>query len=121
MRKTAKYTAGQKLARTLKIKSTLAHEKLYQAIESAGYHWDSDNQVWQEGKAQSTSMFASDDDDTPSGVVRLRVMAHPKEIAQVVALAKKTPGMRCIETSGEYPNRRGIGVRVYLTFVMDGK
>jgi hypothetical protein len=119
MRKTAKYTAAQKLAKTLKIKSTLTHEKMYAALGEAGYHWDSDTQKWEEGKPQSTSMFASDDDDTPSGVIRLRVMAHPKEIAGAVALAKKTPGMRCIETSGEYPNRRGIGVRVYLTFVID--
>jgi hypothetical protein len=119
MRKTAKYTAGLKKAQDLKLKLAMEHDALYKGLQEAGYHWDSDSQKWEEGKPQSTSMFASDDDDTPSGVVRLRVMAHPKEIAQVVTLAKKTPGMRCIDVSGEYPNRRGIGVRVYLTFVMD--
>lgn len=119
MRKTAKYTAALEKAKALKLKLAMEHDALYKGLEAAGYHWDSDAQQWQEGKPQSTSMFASEDDDTPSGVVRFRVMAHPKEIAQAVTLAKRTPGLRCIETSGEYPNRRGVGVRVYLTFVMD--
>ena len=118
MRKTVKYTAGQKLARILKIKSTLAHDKLYEQLQAQNYYWNSQAKVWEQGKPQ-TSMFAADDDETPSGVVRLRVMAHPAEIERAVEAAKSTKGMRCIETSDKYPNRRGIGVRVYLTFVMD--
>lgn len=117
MRKTAKYTAAQKQARLLKIKATLAHEDLYNALVAAGWFWNSKTGQWEQGK-QQTSMFAGDD-DTPSGVIRLRVMAHPQEITEAVRLVKTAPGMRCIETSGEYPNRRGIGVRVYLTFVRD--
>ena len=46
-------------------------------------------------------------------------MAHPDDVENAVKLAKKTPGMRVIDISDPYPNRKGAGVRIYLTAVLD--
>lgn len=120
MRKTAKFVAAVAKAKALNLKLKSEHDAPYKGLEAAGWYWDSDNQAWEEGKPQ-TSMFAGDDEDTPSGVIRLRVMAHPGDIDAAVSGAKTAKGMRCIETSDKYPNRRGVGMRVYLTFVLDSE
>jgi hypothetical protein len=48
-------------------------------------------------------------------------MAHPDEIEDVLEIVQEaldTYGVQVIETSDQYPNRRGPGVRVYVTCMM---
>lgn len=119
MRQTAKLTAAQAKARELKIDALPIWEDLYEKLAAEGYAWDSQRQAWDKtarpidatGRA-SESMFI-DDDNQPSGVYRLRIMGHPEDLERVIrALHDK---LDIIEVSGVYPNRRGGGMRVYLT------
>jgi hypothetical protein len=61
-----------------------------------------------------------DADDQPTGVVRLRVMAHPDDCGKAIALLKKKLGKDAVltEVSDPYENRKGAGVRVYSTLVL---
>lgn len=92
--------------------------ELYEWLESRRWWWGASEGEWQKGNKPSNSIFKTDD-DVASGVIRLRVMAHPDDVENAVKLAKKAPGMRVIEVSKPYPNRKGAGVRVYLTAVLD--
>ncbi len=116
MRRTAKYVGACELALRLKVPIG-EHETLYAALFERGYMW-ADGE-WQELSEESREFRGSLDsifalpDGSPSGVYRLRVMAHPEEIDQIVALLKKR--LNIGEVSDKYPNRKGPGVRVYLT------
>ena len=94
------------------------NDELYAYLERKGFWWNADTGEWCKGNKPSTSIFKTDD-DVASGVIRLRVMAHPDDVENAVKLAKKTPGMRVIDISDPYPNRKGAGVRIYLTAVLD--
>jgi len=96
----------------------IENDKLYEWLEKRHWWWDASEGKWNKGNKPSNSIFKTDD-DVASGVIRLRVMAHPDDVEIAVKQAKKTPGMRVIEVSDPYPNRKGAGVRVYLTAVLD--
>jgi hypothetical protein len=127
MKQTAKYKAALKVAPNVLEPAELGrvrHENapLYDALEKRGWFWSADEGQWSDAK-QSNSMFA-DDAGLPTGVVRLRLMAHPGDMDQVMELVAKgldSQGVTTIETSNVYPNRRGAGLRVYLTCKLPAK
>jgi hypothetical protein len=121
MKQTKKYRAGLKAYKAFKgsrLTRTFENDELYQMLADKGFWWDAANGEWTNRKQPSNSIFKTDD-DVASGVIRLRVMAHPDDVDHTVALVKKTIGMRVIEVSDPYENRKGAGVRVYLTCVLD--
>jgi len=85
---------------------------LYDHLTTLGYWWDSSAGEWKKGKAPSTSIF-KDDDDLPTGIIRLRLMGHPDDMEAGIAAARRAYDVA--EVSGQYPNRKGSGVRVYIT------
>jgi hypothetical protein len=121
MKQTAKYKAALKVAPSVLSPAMVAHCRtenvlIYDALESSGWFWSAKDGEWTQSKI-STSMFADDAGD-PSGVVRLRLMAHPGDMDQfleLIAKALDSQGIATIETSNVYPNRRGAGLRVYLS------
>lgn len=120
MKRTKKYIAGLARLHELNGKSRgrpkrYENEALYQLLESQKQIWDHKQGLWAEG---TKSMFG---DDSPSGVIRLRVMAHPQDVNQAVNTIAQQNNLKIIEQSDLYPNRRGSGVRVYLTCVLGGQ
>lgn len=121
MRQTAKYKAALTLLRSkgVKIAAGASHETVYDTLEAENYWWDAGAQQWSDAPKPSTSMFSDDAAGSiPSGVVNLRVMTHPDESDSVVARLVELledDDFEMISQSGQYENRKGIGVRVYLT------
>lgn len=122
MKRTAKFLAALKVApdvisdAQMSLLARGGNAGLYDALETAGRFWNAESGQWEDFK-RSTSMFA-DDDGLATGQVRLRLMAHPKDIQrlkEVLTEALDTYGVTITDTSNEYPNRRGVGVRVYMT------
>ena len=120
-RKTRKYNAAMATVRSNKI--TLKkrdHESVYEALNSANFFWNAKSGTWEHKKhAPSTSVFRADD-GTPTGIVKIRVMAHPDDVEHAIVRLKNTPGIRIIEISEKaYKNRKGTGVRYYLTAILE--
>jgi hypothetical protein len=118
MRRTKKYTQAVAAARALGVQRAdgLPHEQLYLALAERSYCWD--GATWAPGTPESSSVFKTYDDQ-PSGVVKLRVMAHPDEIEEAVRLLRdRLPGA-IYEVSDPYPNRKGVGVRVYVSLKLE--
>lgn len=124
-RKTWKYQKGQETLKLLGdgskglIKRIPNHDDLYAALEQRGYYWNNHDQQWQQdeharGKGKFSGSMFENADGLPSGYYRLRVMCHPGEVADVCA--EVTKYLHVIEVSERaYKNRRGAGVRVYIT------
>ncbi len=118
MRQTAKYTAGIKYARQFGFTAPagISHQALYDTLEGAGHSWDANAKQWHDVPLQK-SVFGND--DIPSGTIKIRIMAHPDMIEAVTKQAIEylsEADWEVIEKSAPYPNRRGIGIRIYLTF-----
>jgi len=122
MKRTAKFVAALNHARKVlpdsdvMIRSTFDNARLYDELEKAGHFWNAESGQLEDFK-RSTSMFENDD-SLPTGVVRLRLMSHPGDMdrtAEIVREALDTYGLKITEVSNKYPNRRGVGVRVYMT------
>lgn len=119
MRQTAKYTEGCRVARKEEgiVTAGMPHDDLYKVLEAAAWAWSSKNGKWEkQARPVTSSMFG--DDSAGSGVFRARLMAHPKEIDSFVADTVRQfqdLGYAIDEVSGHYPNRRGVGTRVYVT------
>jgi len=125
MRQTAKYkmaVAQLKLLGVIKksteITGATPHEELYSKLEKAGYWWNSKAGQWKQAEENdralgkfSGSIFEYPD-GMPSGVFRLRVMAHPTEIDSVIK--EVCARLNVIEVSKPYDNRKGAGQRVYV-------
>lgn len=121
MKRTKKYEAALTAYRSetrTKLKAEIDNSELYEWLEKRLWWWNASEGKWTKGNKPSNSIFKNDD-DVASGVIRWRVMAHPDDVEKAVKLAKKTPGLRVIDVSEPYPNRKGAGVRVYLTAVLD--
>jgi hypothetical protein len=115
MRRTAKYVAAESTAKLLKLRFT--PRTLYDRLQEAGYIWDNRKGVWERG---STSMF-KDDQGLPTGVIRLRLMAHPEDVDRACELLQvqlSAAGARLFDVSAQYPNRRGAGTRIYATVLL---
>jgi hypothetical protein len=126
MRRTAKYTAALSTVPLLgdgkqskTIMTMLDHDELYATLEKRGYYWDAKDKQWHKGdensraKGQFSGSMFEDPDGLPTGVFRLRIMAHPDELAQVCAEVCRK--LTVIEVSKPYDNRRGAGQRTYIT------
>lgn len=119
-----KMTAKRKAAESTAISNGIKHREflkmtnddLYGFLTDKGHIWNAKAGAWEIG---STSMF-SDSDGDATGVVRLRVMAHPDDVLKAVKLLKQKLGKdaQIVEVSDPYPNRRGTGVRIYSTLVL---
>lgn len=123
MRKTAKLDAAIKMLLELNLykgRSFASADDHYALLAENGYGWDAKAVKWIKSAREidsrgriKLSMF-SDDDGLPSGTYRLRVMAHPDEIEAVIRKLKEV--LIVMEVSEHaYPNRKGQGVRAYLT------
>lgn len=128
MRQTAKYTAGIATARKLGGKvaaGKTTHAALYDSLDAAGYWWDAGAKQWTDAPKPSTSMFSDDAAGSiPSGVVNIRVMTHPDESDRTVDRLLELledDDYEVITRSGKYENRKGVGVRVYLTVKKGGR
>lgn len=123
-KQTRKFVAAVAVAREVlpaseHIDAFLDSALLYGRLESLGWFWDSDVGRWSD-ESRSTSMFESDDGD-PSGVVRLRLMAHPGDMDFMLRLVREgleLHGCKVVEVSEKYRNRRGAGVRIYVSAVL---
>ncbi len=121
MKRTAKYNAALTAASTVLDKAQMRRVRLnnaalYDALEFNGWFWDAEAGQWLNYR-RSTSMFSTDE-GLPTGEFRLRLMAHPGDmprLIEVVTEALDTYGATVTETSNGYPNRRGPGLRVYMT------
>lgn len=128
MRQTAKFKAAHALINQLykgdpkRLRSflTMDHETLYEALhEDMGYMWDNQQGKWYEltdEEREFTGSLASmfvDRDGKPSGIYRLRIMCHPDEANDIIAMLRKK--LTVGEISNPYPNRKGEGVRFYAT------
>ena len=116
-KQTAKYKAAVAQGRIQGLNHTFDDSaKLYDALERAGWFWDSEAGTW--GQYQkSTSMF-QDDEGLSTGVFRLRLMADPGDMDRLLELIQEaldTYAVVTTEVSPLYHNRRGPGVRHYLT------
>jgi len=116
MKRTAKLNAALKQINALNLPTASEQATNYNNLERAGWYWNSKEGIWENLK-RSNSMFKNDDGE-PTGVIRLRLMAHPGDIDQfmeIVSEALDSYGITVVDESNLYPNRRGSGVRVYIT------
>lgn len=121
MRNTRKYRCALDAARALFPgpdfqRITRENDTLYDALEKRGYFWEAESSTWT-NRPKSSSIFTSDD-GLPTGEFRIRVMAHPAELEEVVEAVREglhQRGVRITEVSNIYPNQHGPGVRIYLT------
>lgn len=120
MKRTAKYKAAIRIAATtVFVAQSMTHldnAALYDALEKKGWFWNADAGVWKNIK-RSTSMFESDE-KLPTGIFRLRLMCHPGDLDRCVEILREaldTYGVTIDEISNPYPNRKGPGMRVYLS------
>jgi hypothetical protein len=106
----AEVVAVRELKRNYSDVARMNNESLYSMIQNCGFVWGADSKKWE---IKSTSMFA-DDLGLPSGIIRLRVMAHPDQLESAIH-AIQGSNLKVLEVSEPYHNRKGSGIRVYLT------
>ncbi|MEO1440282.1 MAG: hypothetical protein AAFV33_07745, partial [Chloroflexota bacterium] len=115
-RKTAKLTEAIKLAKSLSL-SAATRDELYDALVSKGYNWDGKSKTWSENNPFLGSAF-EDYTGEATGHIKLRVMTHPDEqhrIITIICRELRRANINIIEVSELYPNRKGVGVRTYIT------
>lgn len=121
-RKTRKYNSAMRTVRSQKIiLAKKDHEAVYEALNNANFFWNATSGEWEHKQhAPSNSVFQADD-GTASGIVKIRIMAHPDDLESAIMALKKCPGIKVIEISEKtYPNRKGTGERIYTTAILDG-
>lgn len=111
MKRTQKYLAGLQVAGQIGLITghNIENAELFSMLELRGWFWVDGE--WT-NKPPQTSMFETGE-GVATGVYRLRIMAHPDEANQIIKLLGRH--LQVIEASDPYPNRKGPGVRVYLT------
>lgn len=116
MKRTKKYLAAEKaLGKHL----TGANEKIYAHMESLGYWWDQKSGTWKQSEKPSSSIFETSKGE-PTGVVKIRIMAHPDDLYKAIGYIQDT-NFRIVEISEKtYPNRNGAGSRIYITATLGG-
>lgn len=121
MRRTLKYRQAVSLIKRHKITSTgKENAEIYVELESLNWFWNAKQGVWeQRDHAPSTSIFTNDD-GTPTGIVKVRLMCHPANTAAAVRALHKATGWMVRDVSDStYPNRKGVGERVYAEVVLE--
>lgn len=120
-RKTRKYVAGLATAKIAKIRiGKRDHESVYEALEDNNFFWQPRKGIWEHREhAPSTSIFEADD-KTATGIVKIRIMAHPDDLENALKAIKSATGLKVIEISEKsYKNRKGTGERLYTTAILD--
>ena len=126
-RMTAKYKAAREVVQKILSQSERADlfgvdgETLYRALHERGYAWDNKEGKWVEVDSDFSGGYDSVFElpgGQPSGVYHLRIMAHP---ADIPAVLEQLQHLRIGNISDLYPNRKGKGVRIYLSCSLKGK
>lgn len=120
MRRTKKYQMAQKciFENVIDIGDAHENEDVFNALEEQNYFWFPKEGEWQlRDNIPSTSVF-QDDDGTPTGIVKIRIMCHPYDLKQAISEIKNNQNFQIADISDPYPNRNGAGVRVYITAKM---
>ena len=119
-RQTRKYvkalTTARELGAPLLLSKNAQQPELYDALNEAGFWWDSDGDTWKKREAHQNERGGY---STERGVYRLRVMCHQLDIETVCK--KLAAEHRVIDMSNPYPNdRKGNPeiVRVYFTCIL---
>lgn len=122
---TAKRKAALETAKATGLKNPAKYdsETLYESLESAGWFWYPKAGEWKT-EAKQTSEFELPD-GTPTGVFKIRLMAHPAKLPGLVkrleiAIADYGIGQITEVSEKTYPNRAGAGERQYLSGLMGG-
>lgn len=98
---------------------TNINQKIYECLEDKNVFWDAKKGVWEHKEFKpSTSVFEADD-GMPTGLAKIRVMAHPDDVPIMIEALKKSNDFRVVEISKPYKNRRGSGERVYTTILLE--
>lgn len=120
-RQTKKFHAALSCIRENKLKiQKMENAELYEALEKLNYFWFPKNGVWEYREfSPSTSIFEADD-GTPTGIIKIRLQAHPDDLRVAIKALKLATGWRVIEISKSYKNRTGSGERIYTTVILDG-
>ena len=122
-RKTLKYRMAQAYIRMNQLSIPIHGDNatLYDRLESGHVFWNPKDSKWEHKEhAPGTSKYANDD-GTASGIGDIRITAHPENIQAFVRALKLAPGMRLIDVSDKtYPNRKGVGHRIYTMAILDG-
>lgn len=110
MRLTQKYRKGLAIACEIDPSMDTPHtqDEIYEFLGKHDYLWNSKTKEWHK-KVVKPSIF----DNPEDGFARIRIMAHPDNIAQIEQLIDLAFD-DCLEVSKQYPNREDVGVRVYL-------
>lgn len=92
--------------------------QVYQALNEAGYHWDSDAGEWQK--------WADQPADPPTEFIMIRCWASAEvipELVEEVVHSLHSAGLRLMEQSPAYPCRppKQQESRVYLKFLPERK
>jgi len=113
MKRTQKYLAGLQVAGKIGLVTgrKIENSELFNMLQLRGWFW-SDGE-WTDRRPQTSLFETGGEQAAPTGVYRLRVMAHSDDAAKIVKLLARH--LQIIEESDLYPNRKGPGVRVYLT------
>jgi len=115
MRRTKKFNAGIIASKKAGLGTIFSsNEELYEVLENDEQWWDAKSGKWSRSVKPSTSIFADDIGDA-TGIVRIRVMAHPSDVDNAVRRIKKLDGLKVTDISEPYKNRKGEGFRVYIT------
>lgn len=121
---TAKRKAALEAAKVAGINpAKLDSEALYEALEAEGYFWYPKAGAFK-AEAKQTSEFELPD-GTPTGVFKIRLMAHPAKLPALVkrleiAISEYGIGQITEVSEKTYPNRAGAGERQYLSGKMGG-
>ncbi len=96
----------------------LESDVLYSQLEAEGWFWYPKEGVWKQDRPQTSEFQLAN--GKPSDVFRMRLMAHPDELyglARRIQIALAEYGADTIIEISEraYPNRNGMGARVYLS------
>lgn len=121
MRRTRKWKAAQR-CNTINKLGIIARENdsFYEKLEAKNYFWFPKDGAWKQRENKpSTSVFEADD-GSPTGVIKIRVMAHPNDLEATIKALKQATGFKVIEISESYQNRKGSGQRIYTTAILDG-
>lgn len=115
-RQTAKLKKAILQARVEGVKHS-NRDELYNELLKHGFNWDGKTQSWDKNNRWLGSAF-EDAHGKPTGHVKLRVMTHPQQEEKIVGIiceALQNAGIEPKEVSESYPNRKGVGVRTYIS------
>ncbi len=112
MKHTQKYLAGLETAGKIGLVTgrKIENAELFDMLQLRGWFWVDGE--WTDQRPQTSIFESGGQDALPTGVYRLRIMAHPDDVDKVVKLLGRH--LKITDVSDPYPNRKGPGVRVYV-------